>query len=142
MSDCGVALISSEFRPPRSRRHECRRRDRDRSHSRPHSIVSRSCSTTNHGVADIAQFEQRVEQLVVVALMQADRWFVENIQHAHQSRSDLGRQSDSLSFAAGESRRRATEGQVIKPDIAQEPEPFADFLENLTGDSSAVAASA
>ena len=59
-----------------------------------------------HGVAEVAQMAQRVEQLVVVALVQSDGRLVENVEHAHQARADLRRQTD-LWLAAGERRRRA-----------------------------------
>ncbi len=38
----------------------------------------------NDGVADVAQVLQRVEQPGIVALMQADRRFVEHVKHARQ----------------------------------------------------------
>ncbi len=43
----------------------------------------------DHRVADIAQVRQRVEQPRVVALVQADRRLVENVEHACQARADL-----------------------------------------------------
>ena len=54
-----------------------------------------------HGVAEVAQMAQRVEQLVVVALVQSDGRLVENVEHAHQARADLRREADALA-----SRRR------------------------------------
>ena len=66
--------------------------------------------------------------------MQADRGFIENVQHADQSRADLGRQTNPLRLAAGERRRRPAESQIIESDIAQEPEPLPDLFENLPGD--------
>ena len=51
-------------------------------------------------IAQVAQALQRGQQLVVVALMQADGRLVQDIQHAHERRADLCRQADALALAA------------------------------------------
>src|SRR5687767_10758299 len=51
-------------------------------------------------VAQIAQRGQRIQQTPVVARMQTDRRLVQNVQHAAKLRSNLRRQTDSLTFAA------------------------------------------
>ena len=71
---------------------------------------------------------------MVVTLMQADARLVEDIEHAHQARADLGRQADSLCFTAGKRGRRAIEREVIQSDIDQEAKALADFLEDLSRD--------
>ena len=53
-----------------------------------------------HGVAEVAQPLQRRDQPLVVALVQADRRLVEDVEHADQRRADLGRQPDPLRLAA------------------------------------------
>ncbi len=88
----------------------------------------------DHRVAELAQLEQRVDQFAVVALMQSDRRLVEDVQHAHEFRSDLRRQADALSFAAGERRRIPIEREVSHSDCIEEAETVAHFLENLSGD--------
>ena len=62
------------------------------------------------GVADVAHAHQRFEQPLVVALVQADRGLVEDVDHAGQVRADLARESDALGLAAGERGPRAVEG--------------------------------
>ncbi len=52
-------------------------------------------------IAEIAQIHQRVEQPLVVALVQADRGFIEDIHDADQARPDLARQPNALRLAAG-----------------------------------------
>ena len=42
-----------------------------------------------HGVAEVAQAHQRVDEPVVVALVQADRRLVEHVEHADEARADL-----------------------------------------------------
>ena len=51
-------------------------------------------------VAQIAQAFERGDQALVVALVQADRRFVQHIQDAAQARADLGGEPDALAFAA------------------------------------------
>ncbi len=60
-----------------------------------------------HGVAEVAQPLERLEQPAVVALVQADRRLVQDVEHAHQARADLGGQADALPLAARQRRRRA-----------------------------------
>ena len=52
------------------------------------------------GVAEIAQIDQRVEQALVVALMQANRGLVENVHDADQAGADLAGETDALRLAA------------------------------------------
>jgi hypothetical protein len=85
------------------------------------AIVSSSCSTTG-SCSQVAQVEQGVDQAGVVALVQADRGLVEDVQHAHQARADLRRQPDALCLAARQRRRRPVEGQVVEADVEQEPD--------------------
>jgi hypothetical protein len=54
------------------------------------------------GVADIAQVLQRGQELAVVALVQADRRLVEDVDHARELGSDLAGQADALALPAGE----------------------------------------
>ena len=54
----------------------------------------------DHRVAEIAQVRERIEQALVVALMQADRWLIENVHDADQPGADLAREPDALGFAA------------------------------------------
>ncbi len=85
-------------------------------------------------VAEVAQPVQRVEQALVVALVQADRRLVQDVHDADQARADLARQPDALGFAARERLRAAIERQVVEPDVDQEAEPVGDLLDDLGGD--------
>ena len=87
-----------------------------------------------HGVADVAQVLQRGQQAVVVALVQADRRFVEHVHHAGQARADLRRKPDALRLAARQRFGRAVERQVIEPDVVQELQPVDDLLDDAVGD--------
>ena len=56
----------------------------------------------DQGVPKVAQMIQRLQQLLVVSLMQANGRLVQYIQHAHQRRADLRCQTDALTLASGE----------------------------------------
>ena len=86
-------------------------------------------------VAEVAQTFQGGEQLVVVALVQADGRLIEDIENAHQARADLGGQTDALGFAARERRARARERQVFESYRAQEAEAVFDLLQNALADA-------
>ena len=53
-----------------------------------------------HGVAEVAQAVQRLDEAVVVALVQADGRLVEHVEHADEARADLRGQADALRLAA------------------------------------------
>ena len=88
----------------------------------------------DHRVAEVAQARERVEQLVVVALVQADRGLVEDVEHADEARPDLGREPDPLRLAARQRRRRALERQVADADAVEEAQPLDDLLQDPRGD--------
>ena len=91
----------------------------------------------DEGVADVPQPQQRLDQPMVVPLMQADRRLVENVQHADQAGPDLRGEPDSLRLAAGQRGRGPVERQVVEPDVDQEPQPGLDLLQHPLGDESA-----
>ena len=86
------------------------------------------------GIAQVAQAGQGAEQAVVVALMQADAGFVQNVEHPHQAGADLGGQPDALRLAATQGAALAIEREVAQADVLQEAEPGADFLDEVVGD--------
>ena len=91
----------------------------------------------DHRVADVAQVLERAEQAIVVALMQADRRFVEDVHHADQAGADLAGQANPLRFAAGQGVGAAIQRQVVEADVDQELQALADFLEDLVGNFAA-----
>src|SRR3546814_3919810 len=66
--------------------------------------------------------------------MEADSWFVENIEHPRQAAADLAGETDALAFAAAERAAGAVEVQIIEPDIVEKAEPLVDLLQNRFGD--------
>ena len=88
----------------------------------------------DHSVAEVAQPAERFEEPRVVALMQADGGLVEHIEHAGQAGADLRGEANALALAARERARGARQREIFKPDIDQEAQPLADFLEHADGD--------
>ena len=66
------------------------------------------------GVAEIAEAPQRLEEARVVALVEADRRLVEDVEDADERRADLRRQANALRLAARQRRRGAIERQVVE----------------------------
>ena len=58
-----------------------------------------------HGITEVTQRFEGLDQPLVVALVQPDRRFIEHIENPTQTRADLRGQADALSLAAGERRR-------------------------------------
>ena len=56
----------------------------------------------DHRVAEVAQPHERVDEALVVALVQPDRRLVEHVEHADEPAADLRREPDALRLAAGE----------------------------------------
>jgi hypothetical protein len=87
-----------------------------------------------HRVAEVAQLLQRAEQPLVVALVQADRRLVQDVEHADErlpicvaSRIRCASPPDSVSALR-------PERQVLEADVDQEAQPLADLLQDGPGD--------
>ena len=76
-------------------------------------------------VAQVAQPREGGDQLGVVALVQPDGRLVEDVQHAHQARADLGRQPDALGLAARQGVAGAVDRQVVQAHVDQEAQAGA-----------------
>ncbi len=76
-------------------------------------------------VAEIAQGLERLDQLLVVMLVEADRWFVEDVEHAGEPGADLRREADALCLTAGQRAGLAIEAEVAEADFVEEAEAFA-----------------
>ena len=56
----------------------------------------------DHGVAEVAQTGEGLDQARVVGRVEADGRLVADVQHAHEAGADLGGEADALGLAAGE----------------------------------------
>ena len=86
-----------------------------------------------HGIAQVPEVLESIDQSLVVPLMQADGRLVEDIQHSAERRSDLGCKTDSLSFPSAECTCAAAEGQIAESHVLEECESCLDFLHYLVG---------
>ena len=68
-------------------------------------------------IAEIAQVAQGLDETFIIALMQADRGFIEHIHDTRQPRPDLAGEADSLTFAARKRFGWAVERQVIEAHV-------------------------
>ena len=88
----------------------------------------------NNGVAEVAQALQGGNEAVIVALMQANGRFVQDVEHAHEAGADLSGQTDALRLAAGQRGGAAIQREVFQADVAQKAKARADFFEHLLRD--------
>jgi hypothetical protein len=72
-----------------------------------------------HRIPEVAQPLERPDQLRVVALVQADRGLVEDVEDADELRADLGREPQPLRLAPGERGRGAVELEVADADVVE-----------------------
>ena len=86
------------------------------------------------GVAEVAQPQQRVDEPAVVALVEADAGFVEDVEHADERRADLGGEADALGFAARQRGRGPPQREVAHADVGQKAQPFSDLLDHPAAD--------
>src|SRR5665811_339913 len=80
-------------------------------------------------IAEVAQPLQRLDQPMVVPLVQSDRRLVQDVKHPDETSADLGGQPDALRLAARKGPRSSAEGQVIQSHVEQETEPLVDLFE-------------
>src|SRR5947199_297231 len=69
-----------------------------------------------HGISEIAQAGEGGQEAIVVALMQADARFVENVEDADQARADLRGEANALGFAAAERAAFAIQREIAETD--------------------------
>src|SRR5258706_4846978 len=82
------------------------------------------------GVAEVAQLAKCIQEARVVALVQADRRLVEDVEHSHEAGADLCGQPDALRLATREGFGGAAERQVLESDIVEEAKALTNLLEN------------
>ena len=87
-----------------------------------------------HAVAAIAQFAQAADEAAVVARMQPDARFVQDVEHTGQLAADLCGQADALRFATAEGARAAVQGEVVEAHVQQEARAAGDLLDHLMCD--------
>ena len=85
------------------------------------------------GVADVAEVAKGFEEALVVALVQPDARFVENVEDADEAGADLGGEAYALGFAAAKRATFAIECEVTEPDVGEKAEARTDFPDDYGG---------
>ena len=88
----------------------------------------------DHRVARVAQLLETADQPLVVALVQSDRGFVEDVEHVDEFRADLRGEADALALAARQRARRARQRKIPQPHVHQEAQAFTNLLDDLLSD--------
>src|SRR6516165_5691943 len=65
--------------------------------------------------------------------MQADAWFVQNVEYTYQARAYLRRQTDTLSLTAAQSAALAIEGEISQSYIFKKAKARTDLLDHVVG---------
>ena len=86
------------------------------------------------GIPKIAQSSKRSEQARVVALMQTDAGFIENVKNASQTGADLCREPYPLRFAAGKRAALAIQCEIAEPDLDEKLQARANLADNVCYD--------
>ena len=86
------------------------------------------------GIAQVAQAVQGLDQLLVVALVEADAGLVEDVEDAHEAGAYLGGQTDALALAPRQRTRLAVEGEVADADVVEELQPLPNLLDDAAAD--------
>ncbi len=91
------------------------------------------------GVAEVAEVFEGGDEALVVALVEADGGFVEDVEDAAELGADLGGEADALAFAAGEGGGAAVEGEVAEAYGVEEFEALDDLALEAVGDDAVAA---
>ena len=88
----------------------------------------------DQAVAKIPEVFEGIQQFIIISLMQADTWLIQDIAYTHKSGSDLGCQTDSLCLSAGKSTCCPGKRQIVQSHIDQEADSCTDLLKHLAAD--------
>ncbi len=87
-----------------------------------------------HGVAQVAQGAQHLDQAGIVARVQTDGRLIQHVEHAGQPRAEQGRQPQPLRLARRERGGGALEGQVAQANLDQPPDALLQIGHDRLGD--------
>lgn len=85
------------------------------------------------GIPLIAEVDEALEEAGVVAGMEADGGFVEDVDDADETAPDLAGEAD-VCFPSGEGGSGAVEGEVVEAAAEEKSQSPANFLDGLIGD--------
>ena len=87
----------------------------------------------NDTVSNISQVFQCTNQLLIVSLMKADGWLIQNIGNALQLRSNLGCQPYPLRLSATQRPGGAAQRKITQTHIQKKTQTTANFLADILG---------
>ena len=82
----------------------------------------------------VAEGDEGFQERGVVAGVEADGRFVEDVEDAAQVGAELGGEADALGLAAGEGVAGAVEVEVAEADFLEETEALGDLGQDVAGD--------
>ena len=85
------------------------------------------------GIAQVAEAFQGGQQAFVVSGVQPDGGFVKDVENTAQAAAHLGRQTDSLHFAARQGRSGPAQREVVEPHVDEESNAVLDFPNQFAG---------
>ena len=88
----------------------------------------------DHGIPDVTQMAERIEQAIIVALVQADAGFIKNVEDADEARADLRGEPDALRFTAAERAALAVQREIAQPDIVEKTQARTNLLQRFRRD--------
>src|SRR5579862_4676911 len=88
------------------------------------------------GIAQVAELLERMNQAGVIALVESDRGFVDNVQKAAKARADLRGEADALAFAARKRGRAAIKREIAESHRAKKFQPLLERAADAVGDES------
>src|SRR6267143_3935929 len=77
---------------------------------------------------------ERAEKARVVAGVETDARFIENVENTTKARTDLRGQADALGFAAGKCGGRTVEAEIAEAHGKKKFDAFGDFFQWARGD--------
>ncbi len=88
----------------------------------------------DHGVAQVPEVLQGVEEFLGIPGVEADAGLIQDVEDAGEFRADLGGQADALGLSPGQGGGGPVQAEVIQPHFRQKTQAFGDFLQDPPGD--------
>jgi hypothetical protein len=88
----------------------------------------------NDGIAEVTKTVQRPQQPRIVALMQPNAWFIENVKDSREPGADLRRQPNSLRFTAGKRPALAIKCEITEANFDEKLQAGLNFAHNIADD--------
>ena len=84
-------------------------------------------------VSQISQAVERLDETTIVAGVESDRRFVEDIENTAQAASELAGEPNALRFPVGESGSWTSQREIVESHINEELQSGTDFAQQIGG---------